>query len=81
MKLNHNCMEKEIFIKTDDRVINMQYIHWVKKFTECMEVCTKSEGCVLFKDTHRVCKETSPISYNRLSHLFENKQLSFDVVW
>lgn len=61
------------FIKTDEKTINMQYIRWVKKFTDCMEVCTKSDGCVLFKDTHRVCKETSPHSYNRLNQLFEPK--------
>ena len=66
-------MENSNFIKTDEKLINMQYIRWVKRFTECMEVCTKSDGCRLFQDTHRVCKETSPISYNRLEHLFDKK--------
>lgn len=61
------------FIKTDDKIINVQYIRWVKKFADCMEVCQKSDGCILFKETHRVCKETSPISYNQLNHLFEKK--------
>jgi hypothetical protein len=65
-------MENE-FIKTDDRLIQMQHIRWIKKFTDCMEICTKSDGCVLFKDTHRVCKETSPISYQKLSHMWEHK--------
>jgi len=63
----------ENFIKTDDKMINVEYIRWVKKFSECMEVCQKSDGCVLFRDTHRVCKETSPISYHRLNLLFEKK--------
>ena len=67
-------MENVTFIKTDDKAINLQYIRWVKKFSECMEVCAKSDGCVLFKDTHRVCKETSPQSYDKLNHCFdENK--------
>jgi hypothetical protein len=66
------------FIKTDDKMINAQYIRWVKKFTECMEVCTKANGCELFKDTHRVCKETSPISYNKLSHLFDQPKFGAD---
>jgi hypothetical protein len=63
----------ENFIKTDDKMINVEYIRWVKRFTDCMEVCQKSDGCVLFKDTHRVCKETSPTSYAKLNHLFEKK--------
>ena len=65
-------MENE-FIKTDDKLIQVQHIRWMKKFTDCMEVCTKSNGCTLFKDTHRVCKETSPISYQKLSHMWEHK--------
>ena len=65
------------FIKTDDKMINMQYIHWVKKFTDCMEVCVKSDGCVMFKDTHQVCKDISPISYHKLNHLFVDKRLEF----
>ena len=67
-------MENTQFIKTDDKLVNMQHIRWLKKFTDCMEVCTRSDDCVLFKDTHRVCKETSPISYTRLNHLFEEKK-------
>jgi ribulose 1,5-bisphosphate carboxylase large subunit-like protein len=58
------------FIKTDEKVINMHYIRWIKKFTDCMEVCTKSDGCELFKHTHRVCKETSPAAYHKLNHAF-----------
>ena len=39
---------KTMYIKTDDnKVINKKYIRWVKKMGDCMEVCTKSNGCVL----------------------------------
>ena len=64
-----SCMDN--FIKSDDKMINVEYIRWVKKFAECMEVCQKSDGCVMFRDTHRVCRETSPISYNILNQLFD----------
>jgi len=59
------------FIKTDEKMINVQYIRWIWKFTNCMEVCTKSNGCEVFKNTHRVCKDISPISYQKLDQLFD----------
>jgi hypothetical protein len=59
------------FIQTDDnRIINMKYIRWVKKVNECMEICTKFNGCVAAYDTISVCKKNSPVGYNRLDRHF-----------
>ena len=60
------------YIKTDDnKVINEKCIRWVKKMGDCMEVCTKLNGCASKIDTHRVCKLYNLDSYNRLDKLFE----------
>ena len=65
-------MKKENYIKTDDnKVVNENCIRWVKKMNECMEVCTKPDGCILQISTQRVCKSNSPESYNKLNELFE----------
>ena len=61
------------YLKTDDnKLINEKCITWVKKMNECLEVCTKSTGCVGNKwgDTHKICKLTSPDSYQKLNDLF-----------
>lgn len=63
---------KTMYIKTDDnKVINKKYIRWIKKIGDCMEVCTKSNGCVLKTDTHTICKLYSVDSYNKLNKHFE----------
>lgn len=67
-------MEKRpSFIKTDDnRVINEVYIRWIQKMGECMEVCSKMDGCSLENGaTHRVCKTHNLTSYNRLNSHFQ----------
>ena len=67
-------MENATFMKTDDKVINEEYIRWVKKIHECMEVCTKSDGCRVGRDTHTICKHNSPQSYAKLNRLFEENK-------
>lgn len=63
---------KTTYIKTDDnKVINEKCIRWVKKIGDCMEVCTKSNGCGSKIDTHTICKMYNLDSYNRLNKLFE----------
>ena len=37
----------------------------------CLEICTKSTGCVARSDTHRICEYNSPDSYNKLNVLFK----------
>lgn len=60
------------FLKTDDnRIINSDYIRWVKKMGDCLEVCVKSKGCNIIRgDTHRICKLNNPTSFNKLNDLF-----------
>lgn len=65
---------KEIteFIKTDDnRIVNVKYIRWVKKMNECMELCSKFNGCNMYLDTLSVCKNQSPSSYEKLNKYFD----------
>lgn len=63
---------KVSYLKTDDNiVINESCIRWVKKMNECLEVCTKSSGCILSSNTHRICKSNNLISYNKLDKYFE----------
>lgn len=60
------------FLKTDDnRIINEKCIRWVKKMSDCLEVCTRSNGCLVNESTHRICKVNNPHSYNKLNRFFE----------
>jgi hypothetical protein len=60
------------FIKTDDsKVINERYIRWIKKIDECLEVCTKHDGCHPGQGTHRICKINNGDSYKLLNRYFK----------
>ena len=60
------------YIKADDnKIINEKLITWVKKMGDCLEVCSKSKGCQVGKDTHKICKFHTPESYDKLNVLFE----------
>lgn len=60
------------YIKTDDnKIINEKCIRWVKKMNDCLEVCIKTNGCIIYGSTHTVCKLNSPDSYNKLNRMFE----------
>jgi len=61
------------YLKTDDnKIINAKSIIWVKKMSDCLEVCVKSSGCNLnFTDTHKICKLNNLDSYNKLNKHFE----------
>ena len=69
MESNNNT----IFIKTDDnKIINEKCIRWVKKMSDCLEVCIKSTGCSLNNGTtHKICKLNNLDSYNRVNKHFE----------
>lgn len=59
------------YLKTDESIIiNEKHIRWVKKINDCMEVCTKSNGCVI-GNTHKICKLNNENSYNILNKNFE----------
>jgi hypothetical protein len=62
------------YIKTDDnKIINEKQIRWIKKMNDCLEVCTKSHGCFVNVDTHRICKTNNQNSYDKLNIFFEYK--------
>lgn len=59
------------YIMADDKtLINTKKIHWVKKYKECLYVCTKSTGCTIF-NTHEICKKKNIDSYLKLNTYFE----------
>ena len=65
-------MENTNFIKADDNtIINAKTILWIKKMNDCLEVCSKINGCRLEHETHKICKFHTPDSYNKLNVLFE----------
>jgi hypothetical protein len=65
-------MEKDSYLKTDDnKILNVKHIRWVKKMDDCLEICTKSDGCAVGKNTHRICKLNNVDSYNKLNKYFE----------
>ena len=61
------------FVKTDNNIIiNEQHIIWVKKMNECLEVCTKSNGCGVYTgEIHKICKINNLHSYNKLNEHFK----------
>jgi len=62
---------KNIYIKTDEnKILNEKFIRWVRKMNECLEVCTKPDGCTSYT-THKICKLNSLESYNKLNKYFE----------
>jgi hypothetical protein len=73
-KLENKMEDNKIsYLKADDnKIINEKSIKWVKKLSECLEVCTKSLGCSTSNgDTHRICKINNLDSYNKLNKFFE----------
>ena len=63
---------KQLYIKSDDNtIINEKCIKWVKKMSECMEVCIKTNGCSMQDNTHKICKINSSDSYNKLNKYFD----------
>ena len=64
--------KKEVeFIKIDDnKILNFNCIKWAKKIDECLEICTKGDGCYI-GDTHKLCKKTNPESYEKLNKHFQ----------
>jgi hypothetical protein len=62
---------KQTYIKADNnKIINEKYIKWIQKIDECLEVCTKSDGCSLYQ-RHKICKIHNLDSYNKLNEYFE----------
>jgi hypothetical protein len=69
------CIMENTYLKTDDnKLINEIHITWVKKMKDCLHVCTKTTGCVMTIDTHKICKVNTPQSYEKLNIYFETKE-------
>jgi hypothetical protein len=72
----NNTIENKKFIKIGETVINESKIRWLRKIDECIEICTKSNGCggtPIKYDTHVVCRINKPTNYDKLHNLyFEN---------
>jgi hypothetical protein len=64
---------KIIYLKTDDnKIINENCIRWVKKMSDCLEVCMLTTGCNINNgSTHKICKLNNIDSYNKLNKYFE----------
>ena len=63
--------KKNSFLKTDEAcIINEACIRWVKKMNECLYICTKANGCFP-SGTHKVCKNNSFESYEKINKYFE----------
>lgn len=61
------------YIKTDDnKLINEACIRWVKKIDECLEICTRADGCTNI-NTHRLCKLNNPDSFLYFQSKFVKK--------
>ena len=66
--MNNNTVS---YIKTDNnRIINEKCIRWVQKMDECLEICTKQDGCKLGVNTHQLCKINNPDSYEKINKRF-----------
>lgn len=61
------------YIKADDnKIINEAQIRWIKKISDCLEVCTRSTGCSIENGgTHKICKINNVDSYKKLNAFFE----------
>jgi hypothetical protein len=61
------------YLKADDNIIiNEKMNRWVKKMDECLEVCTRVDGCsVTSGTTHKICKLNNSDSYSKLNKQFE----------
>ena len=68
-----NTYKKQVeFIKIDDnKILNLNSIKWAKKINECMEICTKGDGCYV-GDTHKLCKINNLESYEKLNAHFDS---------
>jgi hypothetical protein len=59
------------FIKADNNtIININAIRWIRKMDDCLAVCVKIDGCVINRNTHKVCKVNNYDSYALLNKHF-----------
>jgi len=74
--MNNIIYTKPQYIKTDNnKIINEKAIKWVQKIDECLYICTKSMGCSINIDCHKLCKINEKESYDNIVNKYfsENK--------
>jgi len=60
------------FVKaSDNTIISLKHIRWVKKLDRCLEICSKIDGCIIGRDTHQVCQYNNPDMYAWLGQHFQ----------
>lgn len=60
---------KNSYIQINENlIINERCIIWVRKMGNCLEICTKPNGC--YGITHKVCKLENPLGYTKLNDKF-----------
>jgi Fe-S cluster assembly iron-binding protein IscA len=60
------------YIRADNNIIIQENsVRWIKKMSDCLEVCAKFNGCTIGSDTLKICKENSTDSYNKFNSMFE----------
>lgn len=66
-KQNKVKKNKISYLKISEKtLINEAHIHWIKRYNNCLEICTKSTGCGLH-DTHTFCREYNKLAYDKLT--------------
>ena len=71
MNNNTDITDNIKFIKVDNNtIININAIRWVNKMDECLAVCIKSDGCIIKRTTHNICKSNNYDSYTILNKYF-----------
>jgi hypothetical protein len=63
-------MEENNFIQADNTMINTKNIHWIRRINDCLEICTRTDGCILGRQTHRLCKNNKD-EFDKLNKLFK----------
>ncbi len=61
------------YIRTDNgTLIHERAILWMRRVEECIHLCSRTVGCSehpVQGNTHRICKDFSPETYNRLKRI------------
>jgi hypothetical protein len=65
-----NEIKNDFILCDGDRVVNTKYIRWIQRLNETMEICTKSTGCAMGKNTIKISKLLYPQSYSKLNVMF-----------
>jgi hypothetical protein len=67
---NNNNNNNSYIRVNHNTIINENTIRWVLKMSECLEICMKHTGCDNGA-TVQICKDTNPISYEKLNKYFD----------